>query len=240
MHLRILFVCHPFAYSVHKFSINMNSLSFAEFYSASEKRKRQILMMDIIKPKCLYNVNAAISCLSKFYLNGENTEVIQDGINELIALECTKNKERIIRDNCIGILTKFTNMEIVGTLLPHPVYEIGCKKNQFGVHSLPISVSPKAVFYVEKEDGLHAGGILIRTSKSGSFDFECCMVAAFILEQYLAKALSNTFFTVDKDLCFCIDPHNNCWASSPHDEALYNAIIEETYAMITSQNQSAA
>ncbi|MDX9933079.1 MAG: hypothetical protein RB294_10880 [Bacteroidales bacterium] len=218
----------------------MNCKNFAEFHSACEKRKRQILMMDVTKPRFMYNVNAAISCLSNFYLNAENAEIIDNGIAALNASECSSAKSRIIRDNSIGILNDFKNLNIKRPLLTNPVFEIGCKKKQFFVHTLQVSVSPNAVFYVEKEDGLHAGGILFRTTKAGSFDFENCKIVALILEQYLKKAFSSTFFKVDKDLCFCIDPHNNCWASSPHDEALYNEIIEETYAMITSQNISAA
>ncbi len=218
----------------------MNNINFAEIHTATARRKTEILLMDHADPRNLSNVASAIACLRKYVVNGETLEIIENGISELENRECSTWKSLISNNSSIGVLKAFAKMRIQRPLFPEAIFEISCKRQPFFIQDLRISVSPKVVFYVERPDGLHAGGFVFRTTKSGSFGVENCRIASLLLEKHLTNALFSTFYTVDKDLCFCVDPINNCWASSPHDEAPYNAIIEDTYRMITQQDNQAA
>lgn len=213
--------------------------SFAEYYSATSKRQMLILSQEKVNPKDLVGAPSAHKVMRNYFLQNEACSIIDQGIADLKSQTKQKKKSEAIRKKSLVMLEKFKEMNLPA-LLDYDVKKYPKIKESFAVHDLFIDVSPHLVFLVERPDGIHLGAFLFRTCISGQFGQLNCEIVAFLLEKYLRQVYANTIFKVDKDLCFCIDPHNNCWASSPHDEAHYNAIIEETYAMITSQNISAA
>lgn len=217
----------------------MYSLSFAEYYSATPKMQKQLLSQEMVNPVHLVGAPTAHKVMRNYFLQNESRSIIDQGIADLKSQSKQKKRAEAIRKKSLLMLEDFRDMN-PPRLLNCEVKKYPKIKEPFAIHDLSIDVSPHLVFLVKRADGIHLGAFLFRTCISGQFGQLNCEIAAFLLEKYLRQVYANTIFKVDKDLCFCIDPHNNCWASSPHDEALYNAIIEETYAMITSQHKSAA
>lgn len=219
---------------------NIYFFGFSEYFSASHRRRIAIQNASLTDPRVFIVATSARAIIRQYFLNHQDDATLFKGLGRLQAATPISDHGLKNKKKSLEVLNEFINMNKAEMFNHGNLSQIKRRKHPFYIHDLKIDLSPDLEFQVTQPDGVHIGAICLRTTKEGTFSEENCKVAALLLEKYMKQKHAQSIGKVDKDLCFCIDPYNNCWASSPHDEATYNAIIEETYAMITSQNKSAA